>query len=104
MASWREHGNPTPPNPRVFELFDELQPVTRSAAAAKPGETVPLASARGGVIIDVVTASRVLGKTPQMVRRDCAAGVLEATKDRKGQWRITASSVDMLKARNDEVA
>jgi hypothetical protein len=108
LAYRSDHGKHNHPE-RLYVLQSELHMLAATEAATAPRHAAQLVatptppkSGSSGTM-SVVEASQELDLSPQMVRRHCESGVLDAVKvaDLKvaEKWKIRRASVAALKAR-----
>lgn len=99
----RRNGSHVPPM-WVLELQGALHKLwaeSNSRHATKVGASKPLSSHGPSRMMDVVKASKILGKTPQAVTADCREGRLDGFLVR-GRWEITAASVEARRAEQEQ--
>ena len=104
LAERRRDGQRFHP-PRLLEMQSELHALaeTIDRHAAKPNATELVSQNGSSGTMNPVKASELLGISPQMVRRDCASGVLSAVKVR-GSWRVDAASVEAHRAERERAS
>ena len=97
----RRNGDPHPPL-WLFDLQSALHLLwdEGSDSATKADESQPLSQNGLSLMIDVVKASEILGKTPQAVTAYCRAGRLDAVMVRRG-WVIDRTSAEALRAEQE---
>ena len=94
-VEYHRNGQPLPPPlEQAREQMRDLTGVETSARRkTKPGETPKVSRKSQSVTIGVMEASKILDRTPQMVRRHCKNGNLAAIK-RGSTWLIYRASVE----------
>jgi hypothetical protein len=84
---------PTPLEQARQQMRDLTGAETSGRHGTKPSETPKVSQKGQPVTIDVMQAATILGQTPQMVRRHCVNGNLQAVK-RGPTWLIFKASVE----------
>jgi hypothetical protein len=94
-VEYHRNGQPLPPllEQAREQMRDLTGPETSARRKTKRGETPKVSQKSQSVTIDVMTASEILNRTPQMVRRHCQNGNLAAVK-RGSAWLIYRASVE----------
>jgi len=91
------HGNGQPLPALLEQARQQMRDLTGGESPArhttKAGETPKVSQKAQSVTIDVMTASKILGRTPQQVRTYCRSGNLAAVK-RGSTWLIFKASVE----------
>jgi hypothetical protein len=93
-VEYHRNGQPLPPplEQAREQMRDLTDAETSTRHKTKPGETPKVSQKSESVTIDVITASKILDRTPQMVRRHCKNGNLAAVK-RGSTWLIFRASL-----------
>jgi hypothetical protein len=91
------HGNGQPLPPLLAQAREQMRDLTGGESPArhttKAGESPKVSQKSQSVTIDVMTASQILGRTPQQVRTYCRSGNLAAVR-RGSTWLIFKASVE----------
>jgi hypothetical protein len=94
-VEYHRNGQPLPPP--LEQAREQMRDLTGSETSTrhgrKSGETLKVSQKGEPVTIDVMQAAAILDRTPQMVRRHCVNGNLQAVK-RGTTWLIFKTSVE----------